>query len=395
MRTTLETERACRSASERRSCRTRSKDGGQPCSHWYASSLFTLFCSSNPGVGGVGKEFLSQLVHGGHCPSKFNIILVANSKTVYSSRDYSAVPPDQVLSLLHSSENPSFLSNLQNYISYLQTSPQPVILLDNTASDDMSSAYPAILSAGNIHIATPNKRAFSADQSLFDQIFKAAKAHKTLVYHEATVGAGLPIICTLRDLVATGDKINRIEGVFSGTLSYIFNEWSPTLPNTKSPPPSFSQVVGIAKTKGYTEPDPREDLNGLDVARKLTILSRLINVKVDNLASLPVESLIPDKLTGCKSVDEFMKSLPEFDNDFQILADSAAKEGKVVRFVGSIDAPTGEVKVQMQKVDKSHSFASLKGSDNIIAFYTERYSNTPLIIQGSGYDYKSRKSRKC
>ena len=322
---------------------------------------------------------MSQLAH---CKTKFGVILLANSSKVYTSRDYSPIAPEKALELLQAGSGPSFYANLKNCLSYLQSSPHPVILVDNTANDDIAASYPVILSQGNIHIATPNKRAFSSVQKLWDQIFHAAESSSTLVYHEATVGAGLPIICTLKDLIATGDKVKRIEGVFSGTLSYIFNEWSPVTPSSN--PPSFSQVVAVAKEKGYTEPDPRDDLNGLDVARKLTILSRLLKVKVEEPTSFPIESLIPKELDNVKSGDEFMSKLPDYDKTFQALADSAASENKVVRFVGSIDVATGEVKVQMQKVEKSHPFAALQGSDNIVAFHTERYNNTPLIVQGSG-----------
>jgi len=147
---------------------------------------------------------------------------------------------------------------------------------------------------------------------------------------------------------------------------------------------AFSAEVKKAKELGYTEPDPRDDLNGLDVARKLTILARLSGLSVESPTSFPVQSLIPKELESCESGDEFLDKLPQYDDQMAKVKDEAQKEGKVVRFVGSIDVASKSVKVGLEKFDVSHPIAALKGSDNIISFYTKRYGDNPLIIQGAG-----------
>ena len=206
------------------------------------------------------------------------------------------------------------------------------------------------------------------------------------MYGESTVGAGLPILTTLKDLISTGDEIVKIEGVLSGTLSYIFNEWStPTSDGSKK----FSQVVKIAKDQGYTEPHPADDLSGSDVSRKLTILSRLVPSLTDKLPkgyeSVPTHSLTPTPLESVTNGEEYVTRLPEFDADFDSLNAAARAEGCVLRYVGVIDAQKGEVKASLEKYPNDHPFATaLGGSDNILAFHTKRYSQRPLLVQGAG-----------
>ena len=257
------------------------------------------------------------------------------------------------------------------------------MLVDNTSNQDVADRYPTFLQKG-ISIVTPNKKAFSGSYDLWTNIFSAASngtGTGGYIFHESSVGAGLPVISTLKDLVETGDEVQKIEGVFSGTMSYLFNSFQPTSGGGGG---KFSAEVQGAKDKGYTEPDARDDLNGLDVARKLTILARLAGLKVESPTSFPVQSLIPKELESCSSGDEFLQRLPEFDGEMDKLKSEAEKEGKVIRFVGSVDVPGNKVKVGLEKFDKSHPIAALKGSDNIIAFYTKRYGDNPLIVQGAG-----------
>jgi homoserine dehydrogenase len=174
--------------------------------------------------------------------------------------------------------------------------------------------------------------------------------------------------------------VTKIEGVFSGTMSFLFNSFAPL----SGAGGKWSAEVKKAKELGYTEPDPRDDLNGLDVARKLTILARLAGLPVESPTSFPVQSLIPKALESCTSGDEFLEKLPEFDSEMEETRAAAEKEGKVIRFVGSIDVASKQVKVGLEKFDRSHPIAGLKGSDNIISFYTERYGSNPLIVQGAG-----------
>ena len=265
---------------------------------------------------------------------------------------------------------------------YLSNAPDKVILVDNTSNQEIADSYPLFLRKG-ISIVTPNKKAFSSTYQLWTDIFGAAAngiGNGGYIFHESSVGAGLPVISTIKDLVETGDEVQKIEGVFSGTMSFLFNSFQPVSGGGGK----FSAEVKTAKEKGFTEPDPRDDLNGLDVARKLTILARLAGLKVESPTSFPVQSLIPKELEGCKSGDEFLERLPEFDGEMQKLKEEAEKEGKVIRFVGSVDVPGNKVKVGLEKFDKGHPIAALKGSDNIIAFYTKRYGANPLIIQGAG-----------
>lgn len=266
---------------------------------------------------------------------------------------------------------------------YLLNAPGKSVLVDNTSSQDVASSYPMFLEKG-ISIVTPNKKAFSDSFNLWEDIFACAyepkHPNRGLVYHESSVGAGLPVIATLKDLVETGDQVMRIEGIFSGTMSFLFNSFAPT----EGTGGKWSAEVQKAKDAGYTEPDPRDDLNGLDVARKLVILARFAGLKIESTSSFPVQSLIPKALESVQSAEEFMQRLPDFDDEMEELKQEAANEGKVVRFVGSIHVPEKAVKVGLEKLDKSHPIAVLKGSDNIISFYTKRYGANPLIIQGAG-----------
>ncbi|KAJ2080149.1 Homoserine dehydrogenase [Coemansia sp. RSA 988] len=250
-------------------------------------------------------------------------------------------------------------------------------VVDCTSSDSISELYPLWLSKG-LHVVTPNKKGFSNDISLFRKIqHLSASPQGPAVYHEATVGAGLPILSTLNDLVRTGDKIVKIEGIFSGTLSYLFNNFS--IPGATQ---TFSECVSVAKSSGYTEPDPRDDLNGMDVARKVTILGRVAGLELGT-DTLPVENIVPEALRSVSSAEEFMTRLPEFDEHFKKLNDEALASGSVLRYVGMVDGVNSQGSVKLARYALDHPFASLKGSDNIIAFTTERFSN-PLIIQGAG-----------
>ncbi|KAM3548559.1 hypothetical protein MY1884_009131 [Beauveria asiatica] len=331
------------------------------------------------GAGGVGKCFLSQLqALATRRPSpKLTLCYISTSKKALFHDDYAEISIDTALdSLAASTKTPPELSQI---IEYLAAAPAKTVLVDNTSSQDVADKYPLALSRG-VSIVTPNKKAFSGSYQLWKDIAIAATASGAKVYHESSVGAGLPVISTLKDLVDTGDKVTKIEGVFSGTMSFLFNSFAPT----EGQGGKWSDEVKKAKALGYTEPDPRDDLNGLDVARKLTILARLAGLPVESPSAFPVQSLIPAELESCASGDEFLDKLPQFDARMEETKAAAEKAGKVVRFVGSIDVAANAVKVGLQEFDRSHPIAALKGSDNIISFYTERYGSNPLIVQGAG-----------
>ncbi|KAF5096747.1 hypothetical protein D0Z03_001563 [Geotrichum reessii] len=293
------------------------------------------------GPGLVGSAYIRQLSAIKSKAISYSVILIARSSKALVSRDYSPLSLQSWEADLDASTDK--LSEPADILNFLKQSPNPVILVDNTSNETLAKAYPSFVENG-ISIATPNKKAFSDDISLWDQIFDAsAKPGAGLVYHEATVGAGLPIIGTLNDLVNTGDEIQKVEGIFSGSLSFIFNNYS----TVQGSDLKFSDIVLKAKDLGYTEPDPRDDLNGLDVARKVTIVSRLAGYKVKNASSsFPVESLIPKPLESVNSAAEYIQRLPDFDGELDKLRKEAEAENKVLRFVGSADL-TGTPKVQV------------------------------------------------
>jgi homoserine dehydrogenase len=328
------------------------------------------------GVGGVGKCFLSQLAS---LPSHLRPTLVfvsRSSKQLYNAQ-YTQVDPSEL-----QSSTVKLLSIPNDLVTYLSSAAGKAILVDNTSSQDIANAYPSFLRSG-ISVVTASKKAFSGSLQLWNDIFSAVESSKgqALVYHESSCGAGLPVISTVKDLVATGDQVTRIEGVFSGTMSFLFNSFAPADGSGKG---KWSEIVQQAKEAGYTEPDPRDDLNGMDVARKLTILARLVGLKVEGPEAFPVQSLIPKELESAKSSDEFMGRLPEFDSEMESYKEKAAKEGKVVRYVGSVDVGAGKVKVGLEMVEQGTPIASLRGSDNLMCFYTKRYGANPLVIQGAG-----------
>lgn len=302
--------------------------------------------------------------------------IATQKKALYSS-DWSGIGVADVVSRLQAStQEPLSTAALADH---LQSAPAKVVLVDNTSSQAIAESYPSFLCKG-VAVVTPNKKAFSGSLQLWRDIFAASATGGVPVFHEASVMAGLPVISTLRDLVDTGDEVTKIEGVFSGTMSFLFNSFAPT----SGPGGKWSVEVTKAKALGYTEPDPRDDLNGLDVARKLTILARIAGLDVESPTSFPVQSLIPKELESASSGDEFLEKLPAFDSQMEDVKKAAEVQQKVVRFVGSIDMATKQVKVGLETFDRSHPIAALKGSDNVISIYTKRYGSNPMIVQGAG-----------
>ncbi|KAH7855236.1 hypothetical protein Vadar_022729 [Vaccinium darrowii] len=248
------------------------------------------------------------------------------------------------------------------------------VLVDCTSDAGIASHYYDWLRRG-IHVITPNKKANSGPLDQYLRLRALQRRSYTHYFYEATVGAGLPIISTLQGLLETGDKILKIEGIFSGTLSYIFNNLIGTQ--------SFSEVVAAAKEAGYTEPDPRDDLSGMDVARKVIILARECGLELE-LSDIPVESLVPEPLRVSASAEEFLQLLPQFDQDMANKRQDAEDAGEVLRYVGVVDVDSKKGAVELGRYKKDHPFAQLSGSDNIIAFTTERYKDQPLIVRGPG-----------
>jgi len=249
-----------------------------------------------------------------------------------------------------------------------------LVIIDCSASDAVAQRYEEWMRAG-IHVITPNKRANSGPFAYYSALRELGRRSYTHYFYEATVGAGLPIISTLQSLRDSGDRITRIEGVFSGTLSFIFNTFDPAVA-------PFSATLLKAKQLGYTEPDPRDDLSGTDVARKVVILARESGLKVE-LADVPVQSLVPEPLRGA-SLDDYLARLPEFDSHMAQLFAEASAAGEVLRYVGIVDPGPAGCRVELRRYKRSHAFGGLSGSDNMLSFSTSRYSATPLVIQGPG-----------
>jgi aspartokinase/homoserine dehydrogenase 1 len=246
------------------------------------------------------------------------------------------------------------------------------IFVDCTSSESVADYYHELLN-DNVSVVTPNKKANSGNYSRYAALKAAAQKRGVKFLYETNVGAGLPVINTLNDLLLSGDKVIRIEAVLSGTLNYIFSSFALGK--------SFSHIVGEARTKGYTEPDPRDDLNGRDVGRKILILAREAGVKLE-IDQVTIENLVPKDLQKVKSVEEFMTMLPKFDAHFEKLRSDAAFNGEKLRYMAVLD-DTG-VRTHLTGVGQQHPFYSLAGSDNIILITTERYNERPMVIRGPG-----------
>jgi aspartokinase/homoserine dehydrogenase 1 len=245
-------------------------------------------------------------------------------------------------------------------------------LVDCTVGATVVDAYPAFIDA-NLHIITPNKWANALPWPRYATLMEALAERKRHFLFEANVGAGLPIVSTLRDLIASGDEIVRIEGILSGTLSYLFNTFDGSVP--------FSSLVREAHRMAFTEPDPREDLSGQDVARKLLILGRQIGLKMD-LDEVQVDSLVPKPLARGKYTSRFLTDFARYDGEMAARVARAAARGAVLRYVGTLEK--GRARAGLKEFPRHHPVASAKGSDNVIAFTTKRYARTPLVVQGPG-----------
>lgn len=246
------------------------------------------------------------------------------------------------------------------------------IFVDNTADEDISTYYESILDS-SISISTPNKIATSSAYLQYQRLKNIANKRGVQFVYETNVGAGLPVISTLNDLIISGDRILKIEGVLSGSLSFIFNSFQEGV--------KFSEIVHKAKELGYTEPDPRVDLNGIDVRRKLIILARETGLAME-AGDVLIHSILPEACQQAESIDAFFEAVAEADDYFEDLRASAAKEGKALRMIAQLE--NGQASISLQAVDQNHPFYTLSGSDNMIVFTTERYKERPLVVRGPG-----------
>ncbi len=325
------------------------------------------------GVGLIGGTLIDQIAsHNQNLEKdhalKINIVGMTNSKKMVFNED--GLSLDNWKDKLNDNDEVSTISGFIDKMVKLNL--QNSVFIDCTASPEVVNKYESVLKH-SISIATPNKLASSGDLQLFRTLKLVALENDVKFVYETNVGAGLPVITTLNDLKISGDKILKIEGVLSGTLSYIFNSFTT---GTK-----FSEVVKQAKEKGFTEPDPRDDLNGMDVARKILILSREVGLDI-SLEDVDINNLLPQSCIDAESVDSFFNELENANDYFDELRTEAEKSGKVLRFLAKMD--NGSASVGLEAVDQTNPFYALDGSDNMISFTTDRYMERPLVIKGPG-----------
>jgi aspartokinase/homoserine dehydrogenase 1 len=246
------------------------------------------------------------------------------------------------------------------------------LIIDCTTSSKLAEQYVSWLESG-IHVITPNKKAGTAPMEYYQRLLETSMRTGKRFLYETTVGAGLPIIWTLKDLVQTGDTVHRIEGIVSGTLAWLFSSYDGSVP--------FSSLVRQAKEMGYTEPDPRDDLSGMDVGRKTVILARELGHSLE-VEDIPIQSLVPESLDGC-SPSEFMERLEAIDPIIEKAYKDAAAKGEKLRYVGIVDEE-GNCSASLRSYASDHPFAQASGTDNVICFTTDRYLSQPLVIKGPG-----------
>jgi aspartokinase/homoserine dehydrogenase 1 len=325
------------------------------------------------GTGLIGKSLLAmmekqfnQLAKQNHL--EIHVVGIANSKRMLFHEDGLSLT-NAVVEMKESGEE----MNLNAFFGTMNAmNLSNSIFVDCTSSEEVTGFYESILSS-NISIVTPNKKANSGTYEKYLTLKAAAFKRGVKFLYETNVGAGLPVINTLNDLLMSGDRVIGIEAVLSGTLNYIFS--------TYKKGDQFSDVVKQAKEKGYTEPDPRDDLNGMDVARKILILSREAGLPME-LEDVQVENLVPVDCLGEMNTDTFFEKLNKHNKSFEGLLASAESKNEKLRYMAVLK--DGKTQIQLGSVNNQHPFYSLSGSDNIILLTTERYHERPMVIRGPG-----------
>lgn len=322
------------------------------------------------GAGNIGKAFIKQVkqTYEKWYEKGINLVLVGATNSRQMRVSYENLLFENIDNLLEEDTEQVNLEKLAEFMSHASATKK--IVIDATASENVSENYISFLQKG-ISVVTPNKYANSGNYEFYQELRKVAKQNGTSFLYETNVCAGLPLIVTLQNMVQSGDHVKTIKGIFSGTLSYLFTQLNNGV--------IFSDAVKMAYDAGYTEPDPRQDLSGMDVARKTVILAREIGLNI-GLNDLVIENLVPEELREC-SVEEFFTKLPTFNE--QIMQQIADKKQDLagVHYVGSIE--NGFANVGIQAYDESSPFANVKGTDNIVMINTERYTQ-PMVIQGAG-----------
>lgn len=325
------------------------------------------------GTGLIGSTLLTQMRENRSCLTEkgidFRVCGIANAEKMII--DVKGIGLATWQERLSAEGEPFDLSRFIDTMSAAQLFGS--VFVDCTASQDVADVYGAVARAGAAIVAA-NKKAQSGARTTYDELWRTLRETGTLFLYETNVGAALPVISTLKDLLMTGDRVEKIEAILSGTSSYIFNTFSLS-------DQTFSDIVRQAKEKGYTEPDPRDDLSGLDVARKAVILAREMGqtLSVEDITRTP---LLSDACMDAGSVDAFFVALQQENAAWEKRREEAKGRHAVFRYIATIDQ--SGARISLQEIGPSHPFYSVSGSDNIIAFTTSRYCDTPLVIKGPG-----------
>jgi aspartokinase/homoserine dehydrogenase 1 len=324
------------------------------------------------GVGNVGEKFLAMI----HMQQSYlldnlklqlRVVGLANSKKMFF--DEEGIDLDSWKTQL---QNGNTLDMNQFYTKVTELNYRNSIFVDNTASETVALTYSQYLNQ-SISVVTCNKIACSSKLSDYQNLKQLSREYNAQFLFETNVGAGLPLIDTLKNLIISGDRIEKIEAVLSGSLNYIFNHYDGNK--------SFREVVVDAGIEGYTEPDPRIDLSGVDVMRKILILARESNYSLafDDIIN---SSFLPESSVNCNSVSDFMDAIEQEEDHFVQLINRAKNNSCKLKYVAELNQ--GRANVGLKEVQKDHPFYNLDGKDNIVLFYTERYHEQPLIIKGAG-----------
>ncbi len=326
------------------------------------------------GVGKVGSVLIKQVLalqeqwnRQGHLEINFPVIV--NSTTAFFEKKGVRTTWEADF------KNFGVPYKLQDIINYVHKNKyENLIAVDATASDEIVHNYDLLVNNG-FHLVAANKVANTLSAEFYKNLRVQLQENKKQFLYETNVGAGLPVVETLKSLYASGEKVTRVRGVFSGSLSYIFNTFSES-------DKRFDEVLTDAGLHGFTEPDPRMDLSGKDVARKLLILAREVGLKKE-LSEIKIQDLVPVHLNGTSSRENFLQNKEDLNEDFEILRKSL-KRGEVIRHIGELNVVTGELEVKLVTEEKTSPFGSLRHADASFEIYTESYGERPLVIQGAG-----------
>ncbi|WP_029035121.1 aspartate kinase [Salinimicrobium terrae] len=326
------------------------------------------------GTGNVGSKLVNQILQARERlrqeeELEINLPVIANSSTAFFQKE------NQQPSWEADLKNFGFPYKLEDILEYVQKQGyENLVAVDATASEEFVDNYLSLVRAG-FHIVAANKVANTLSSQFYSELRATLQEHYKFFLYETNVGAGLPIIETLRNFHRANERVTRVRGVFSGSLSYIFNTFC-------EEEKAFSEVLTEATEKGFTEPDPRVDLSGKDVARKLLILGRELGLQKE-FEEITIQDLVPSHLNGHSTLQNFQKNKKDLDPVFLKLK-KELKENEVIRHVGELDLQTGVLDVKLVKETRTSPLGSLKNADSSFEIFTESYGDQPVVIQGAG-----------